>query len=181
MARPQTVEDLVAQRFSKNFEKYRDAIVARRGPPPASERLSAAREDALWSYTDPKVDRDQLASQLLQTGLPPELLHPDSPQALDIVKEQPDLIAALAQKAPDAETADMLARMVQTPFRWGLLANIDDPDEMVRKSDALDRRYQMRHQAPAMPALDGQPSAADATMPEPPMPAEPMMPLEGGA
>lgn len=154
--------DQLSERFAANFQTVKDHLVAQAGPPPASKRLSQPQEDALWAYADPRVDRDQLAQQIMTTGLPPEMLHPDSPAALDIVKEHPDMVSALAQPTNDAEMADQFARMCQWPFRWGLLKDITDHKEQVQRANTLDRRFQERH---ATPPQDTQAGAQGVAIP----------------
>jgi hypothetical protein len=153
--------DQLSERFAANFQTVKDHLVAQAGPPPASKRLSQPQEDALWAYADPKVDRDQLAQQIMTTGLPPEMLHPDSPAALDIVKEHPDMVQALAQPTNDAEMADQFARMCQWPFRWGMLKDITDHKEQVQRANTLDRRFQERH-ARAAPGHAGRTAQGDS-------------------
>lgn len=167
---PKSPADLLAEQFATSFAKIKDQIVARSGPPPASDRVSQAKEDAMWAYADPKVqDTNQLAQQIMTTGLPPEMLDPNNPAALEIVHAHPEMAQALAAPTNDAELADQYARMVQRPYRWPALKNLS-PKEQVAKATTLDRRFQAAHQPMQIPGLPEQPMF-DA----PAVPTDPMM------
>lgn len=140
-------------------------LVAEAGPPDDSHRLSEADEDAIYAITDPTIDADPdaFATLLLTTGVPQEQLG-----TLKILEAMPELAQAYAQPTQDAEMADMLTRLAQYPWRASLVAGYADPEEQVRKADALDRRFQKRHAGTAAP--DPQP----VMQPSPPMaPAAP--------
>jgi len=160
------------------------------GPPPDSERLSERDLDEIWAIEDRLVgaDPDAFAQALMTSGIDQQTL-----PRLRVLKEQPEWAPLYGQPTQDAELADQLTRLAQFPHRWGLLVDIDDPEEQVRLSERVDRRYQKAHaerQVQAdMPIMT--PTPAEMPMPEASpdqpmmpergqMPAEPMMPMVGG-
>lgn len=138
---PETAEDRAIREVSDEDENAMRTLALEAGPPPDSSRLSEADEDAAWEQMDPNVDHEQLATMLMTQGLPPELA-----QQLLIVKlrRDEDWMGALTKPTQDAELANQLAKLARYPFRLSVIDGYDDPDEQVRKANAVDRRYQKR-------------------------------------
>jgi hypothetical protein len=185
---PESAESKALRELLAEDEDVLQRLVAEAGPPDDSHRLSEADEDAIYAITDPTIDADPdaFATLLLTTGVPQEQLG-----TLKILEAMPELAQAYAQPTQDAEMADMLTRLAQYPWRASLVAGYADPEEQVRKADALDRRFQKRHggmvapepQQPMMPPSQPMAPAAPAVqmpaMPEQPMAAPPMEPTPG--
>lgn len=149
----ESAEDRALRELDESSENTITRIANESGPPPDADKLSERDEDDIWELADPNVDRDALAQRLAVEGLPPEEI-----KGLLIVKARPDWAQLFAAPTQSMELADQYARMAQYPWRWSLLEDIDDPDEMVRKAETLNRRFQRRVTA----AQDQQ-----AMMPEP--------------
>lgn len=185
---PQTAEDMAIQAVDREDTAALDSLARSAGPPADSESLSDADLDRLWALTDRTVDNDPdaFATKLMTTGLSQQEL-----PMLKVLKEHPDWAPLYGQPTQDAELADQYTQMARYPYRWMILEGIDDPDEQVRVSDRLDRRYQKAHaekiaQADTIDAFRSmdEPAAAPAQpaapmpMPIDPAPAAPMM--QGG-
>lgn len=166
----ESAEDRALRELDEEDTGTIESLAREAGPPPDSEKLSDRDEDEAWEATDPQVDHEQMATMLMTQGLPPELA-----QQLLIVKLRPDddWMSVLTRPTQDAELANQIARVAKYPFRLSLFDGIEDPDEQVRKSNHLDKRYQRK-----MAAL-----MAPQPMPEPtqPMqtPGQPTAPEEG--
>ena len=183
---PESAESRALRELLAEDEDVLQSLVAEAGPPDDSHRLSEADEDAIYAITDPTIDADPdaFATLLLTTGVPQEQLG-----TLKILEAMPELAQAYAQPTQDVEMADMLTRLAQYPWRASLVAGYADPEEQVRKVDALDRRFQKRHgdmlapepQQPMMPPTappmePAAPAVQMAAMPEQPMAAPQMAP-----
>ena len=176
---PESAEDRAIREVDAEDTAIIDRLALAAGPPADSSRLSEAEEDEVWATTDPLVDADPdaFATQLMTTGIPQEML----PQ-LRILKENQDWAQLYAQPTQSAEMADYLTRLAQYPHRATVLLDIDDPEEQVRKAEALDRRFQRRHVShfepmmpPSAPPVQ-QPMAPAAPMPQQPAVPGPQMP-----
>ncbi len=161
-----------------------EAISAEWGPAIGAQPVSEQRERALWWQRDDRVDPDAM-SMLLQTqGLAPELLDPESPGALAIVKAHPEMAQLYAQAvAPDV--ADTLVRLAEWPNRLAIMVHYeDDPPAAVRKANRLDRKGppdQSGRVAPESPVGAASPASTLDVLPEAevapgdlPMPADMM-------
>lgn len=115
-------------------------LAAEVGPAPGARPLSEAKKVSMWGQRDPKVDYTQVASQLMTTGLAPDLLDPE--KGLALFKEHPEMAQMYAQPvAPDV--ADQLARLAEYPLRLGLLAHLEDyPKQNVAEANRLDRAWE---------------------------------------
>ena len=174
---PESAEDRAIREVDAEDTAIIDRLALAAGPPADSSRLSEAEEDEVWATTDPLVDADPdaFATQLMTTGVPQEML----PQ-LRILKENQDWAQLYAQPTQSAEMADMLTRLAQYPHRATVLLDIDDPEEQVRKAEALDRRFQKRfepQQQPEPPMPTAPQPPAGMAMPEPPAMPGPQMPV----
>lgn len=162
---PRSVQEQAQQEFSTEFDAAMEHLIAEAEPAPGTERVSRPREVALWGQRDPSVDPAALEEMLATTGAPQEVA-----EALVVVQENPDLLMAYAQPAPDPETLDALVILAEFPFRLGLLAAIEDPKERVAAADALNREWQKQFDSG-----DGAPEAVSAppmTAPSAPLPPD---------
>lgn len=121
-----------------------DALAAKAGPPPDTQRLSESEEDDFYAFEDRFVvsNQERLSLQLMTEGLPPEIL-----SQLVIVKVRPDWAPLYEQPTQDAVRADMLIRAARFPLRWGLFDDVIEPKARVEKDERLHRRFQQRHTA----------------------------------
>lgn len=162
-----SIEERARSEISLEIERMIDALVASEGPAADADPVSAARQLQQWGQRDPKIgDPDQLQQDLMRTGLQqfPDLLDPKSPQALAVVKAHPQIAEMYAQPC-DEDLADMLTRLAEFPLRLGILEPYqDDPEEMCRLAESLDRRWQneidKRRGATSEPSQDATGSAA---------------------
>lgn len=136
-SRATTPEDRAIANFNASFDALTKRSAAGLGQPPGTKPVGDAEKVRQWGITDHKVDRTALTAQLMTQGVPPELLDPNNPQALAIAKAAPDLLPLYVQPVQDPELADTLAGLAHTPFRHGLLAGIDDPEEQVAEANRL--------------------------------------------
>lgn len=173
---PKGTVDRATREFSQEFDSVINRLVAEQDPPAGSRRVSEARKVALWGIEDRRVDPVLLKQRLLTTGLG------DEARQMSVVQEHPDnadLAMAYAngiaqmQGVQDPEgLADQLVDMARWPYRWGLLEHINDPVEMTRESNRLERAWLN---------TQDQSTATDASMTEDlPAPSAPMEPTAGG-
>lgn len=132
-------EDAVLDKLESDTNDVLTRITQQAGPPPDAERMSEADEDQAWDFVDPNADHEQLASMLATQGIPPEV-----GQNLLAFKLHPEWAPFYGKPTNDMQLADQYARMLTTPFRWSILEDFDDPDEMVKKAESMDRRSQKR-------------------------------------
>lgn len=138
---PESAEDKAIREVDAEDTDAMNGLALQAGPPPDSDRLSEADEDAAWEFMDPAVDFEQMASLLMTQGIPQEMA-----QRFLITKLRPDdgWLEALATPTQDAEAANQIVKMAQYPFRLSVLDTYDDPEDQTRKAETLDRRYQRR-------------------------------------
>ena len=141
-ARARTPVDAAQANFNQSFTEAMKRAAASLGQPPGTTAVGDAEKVRQWGIYDPKVDRQALTAQIMTTGLPQEMLDPNSPTALAIVKAAPDLAPLYAQAQHDPELADVLAGFAENPLRYGLVAGIDDPEEQVKESNRLAALHQ---------------------------------------
>ena len=178
---PESAEDRAIREIDAEDEAALTKLALEAGPPPDSEWLSERDLDEVWAIEDRLVsaDPDGFAQALMTTGIDQQTL-----PRLRVLKEQPEWAPLYGQPTQDAEMADQLTRLAQFPHRWGLLVDIDDPEDQVRLAERLDRRYQRAHaerQAQAdMPIVTPTPAemapSVSRGMPE----AVPEQPMMGG-
>lgn len=193
--RPQreSAEDRAIRELDAEDEDTLRRLAFESGPPPDSEQLSPADEDAAWEITDPAVDSEQFPTMLMTSGLPPEML-----QSLRVLKVHPEWAELYGKPTQDAEKADLLTRLAEFPWRWSLLLGTADPDEQVRKAETLAARYQKKHadmrpapaivEPPPMPPVEMPMPEMQQQEPAPPLPpapaappmAPPQMPMQAG-
>lgn len=163
-------------------------LSAEMGPAPGARPLSEAKKVSMWGQRDPKVDYAQVASQLMTTGLPPDLLDPKT--GLAIFKKYPEMAQMYAQPVAQ-EVAIPLAILAEYPLRLGLLEHLeDDPEAMVKEANRLDRAWQKQMgggQAPPETGATSAPfapptDAAGAAAPTPSAPTAlaPTLAMAGG-
>jgi hypothetical protein len=150
-SRSMTPEDRAIENFNKSFDALTKRSAASLGQPPGTRPVGDAELVRQWGIMDNKVDRTALAQQLMAGGLPPELLDPNNPNSLEIVKAAPDLAPLYGQPVQDPELADILAGLAEHPFKYGILAALDDPEDQVKEAERLNRLWekQMADQQPA--------------------------------
>lgn len=141
---PKTAEDQALDELDHESQQDIERLAMEAGPPPDAHRLSPADEVQAWTTTDPQVDHEEMAKQLVTQGIDPQLA-----QNLLIVKLHPDnaqeWIQAYTTPTNDAEHANTLATLALYPFSLSLIEDMDDPEAMVRKAETLDRRAQKHH------------------------------------
>jgi len=148
MARPSTSNpaQIASDEINAEIERAVASLAAELGPAPGAATVSDAKRLQLWTQQDPTVDYDSLVQQLQTQGLPPELLDPESEQALAIVKAHPEM-AQLYQAPVAPDVAATLAVLAEYPFRLSLLQPYeDDPAQLVKEANRLDAAWQ-RQQA----------------------------------
>lgn len=136
--------DRVALSFADDLERLAQAAAAEQGQPIGTRKASHAEAVKQWGINDPQVEDnyDAFLDMLKTTGLPPEMLDPESPQCLMVIKEDPDLAQWYGQPIADPALAARYATLAEWPFRRGLLMDEDDPDEQVRLANAYDRDWE---------------------------------------
>lgn len=183
-SRSQTPEDAAIRSFTANFDLLTKRSAASLGQPPGTRPVGDVELVRQWGIRDNKVDRLQLLAQLLTTGLPQELLDQNNPQAFAIMKAAPDLAPLYGQPVTDHEVAEILTGLAEWPFRYGILAAIDDPEDQVKEANRLDGLWQKKVGTPPEPPTLTEPLAQvegaqtqgpPAAMPQPPA-APPMAP-----
>lgn len=153
------VEDSARREAEDVLNQAVDAIAASEGAAADADPVSAAKLLQQWGQRDPRIaDADGLRDHLMQGPLPPEMLDPNGPDALAIVRMHPDLGALYGQGPFDQPMADMLARIAEFPLRLGHLAQFeDDPEGAVKEAERMDGLWQR--------SLSGStPAPADASM-----------------
>lgn len=163
----------VIQSFADDLEQKAQRAAAEQGQPLGTRRVTESKAIRDYGIRDPNAD-PAVIGPLLKTGLPPELLNPQSPTALMIAKLEPDLVPYFQQPAATPEAAATLAAIAEYPFRWGHVMSVDDPEERVRYADHLDREWQKTLPAPAETPISVQPPAM-----RPPTPVQPAPPDDG--
>lgn len=140
-AEPDTAETRALNELEAEDDAILTSLARQAGSPGDARRLSEAQEDEAYAYEDRFVaeNHDMLASQLMTEGLPSEVA-----QQMLVFKLRPDWLEAFAKPTQDAETADQWLKAAKNPFRWNLLEDYDDPDEMVKAADRLESRHQRR-------------------------------------
>lgn len=155
----ETPEDKVIREVEIEDEQFLDRAAREAGPPADARRLSERDEDDIYAIEDRRIgDVDAFAQQLATQGLSPEMA-----QQLMVVQARPDWLPMLTQPTGSLEAASQIAKAARFPWRWSLLEDIDDPDELVQKAEQLDRRYQRR-------VTSQQQYEADMQQPQPVMP-----------
>ncbi len=178
---PANAEEIARADLGEEIERMIDRLALAEGPPPDSSSVSDAKQLQQWGQRDPKVtDPDGMMRQLMETGLGqfPEMLDPNSPTCLAIVKANPE-IAQMYTEPVDEQLADMLCRLAEFPLRLGVLAPYaDDPEELVRFAKRMDARWQKSlgivpaEADPTIPDAMPEAVAAPLTPPAPPMAPE---------
>lgn len=153
---PESDIEIAQREIQEEIEQAIAALAADTGPAPRAVRLSDAEKVEMWGRSDPKVDYGQLLQQLMATGLPPEMLDPDT--GLAIFKRHPEMAQLYGQPVAP-EVADPLARLAEYPLRLSLLEHLeDDPKARVEEANRLDAAWEKRWAdayRPSMPLPDG--------------------------
>jgi hypothetical protein len=165
-----TPEEAALGKFLQDFQLAAQRTAQKLGRPLGTDHVSEARKVAMWSATDPKADHATILQQLQTSGLPPEQLDPQGPDALAVVKASPKLAPLYAEVQADPELANTLASFAVWPLRHALLRAIPDPGEQVREAERLQRAYERQHGGPTADAPDAPDAAAGAAVPSGPMP-----------
>lgn len=185
-------EEAAQRTIASEISRMIETLSSRAGPAADAQAVSPNKQLAQWAQRDPLVqDPDMLTRTLTTTGLGdhPELFDPRNPQALGIVRANPDLAQQWAQLLAtplDERMAAMIVPLLDHPMRLAMLRPFeDDPEAMVKFSDGLDARLQ-RQYGKTMGGLDA-PTGETAPMQQAPsigaaapMPAPPMPPPMGG-
>lgn len=141
---PPSAETVALDQLEAEDDAILTALARQAGPPGEAKRLSETQEDDAYGYEDRFVaeSHDELAAQLMTQGLSPEQAN-----RMLVFKLRPDWLEHFSKPTQDAEVADQYVRAARNPFRWSLLEDYDDPDEMVKAADRLERRHQRRRTA----------------------------------
>jgi hypothetical protein len=155
----QSFEETVSASFLEDLEKVAARIASEDGDPPGADRLGDADAVRLWGQMDPQVDHDRLLSDLMTTGVAPEVV-----QNLAIAKTRPEWAELYTQPVQDSEMAGQLAALATYPFRAGLVFDYSpEPEEQVKRSDHIHALWEKQQVAQ---------EAAMYGTPEPPMTRE---------
>lgn len=133
-------QEKLAQAFADDLEAKAQRAAETQAAPFGARRVSDARALRDWGLRDPQVDPSLFADVLRTRGFTPEEV-----QQMIVVRENEDderLALALMQPAQDEALIDALTKIAEYPFRWAMVRGIDDPEEQVRFSDAMDRQWQ---------------------------------------
>jgi hypothetical protein len=138
------VEDSARREAEDVLNQAVDALASSEGAAPDADPVSAATLLRQWGQRDPRIaDADGLRDHLMQGPLPPEMLDPNGPDALAIVKQHPEIAGMYGQGPFDEAMADMLARLAEFPLRLSHLAQWeDDPEAMVKEAERMDGLWQ---------------------------------------
>lgn len=193
-------EEAARDTIGLEIERMIDTLAKAEGPAADAESVSDERLVRQWGQRDPNIqDVDALKQALMTQGLPPEVLDPNSPQCLALLKANPDLAqdwAGILSTPLDERMADLVAPLVEHPLRLGILRPYaDNPKEMVKVSDSFDAKWgrlveqQMGGAPPiaaapvppeqALPSMPQAPVSAPAPQPVAPMAANPQMTMGG--
>jgi hypothetical protein len=147
-------EEQVSASFLEDMEKVAARIASEDGDPPGADRLGDAEAVRLWGQTDPNVDHDRLLSDLMTTGVAPEVV-----QNLAIAKTRPEWAELYMQPTEDSEMAATLAALALHPFRAGLVFDYSpEPEEQVKRSDHIHALWE-KQQASTEAEMYGTPEA----------------------
>ncbi len=162
--KPVNPEEAARDTIAREIPMMVDAIAVKQGPAADATAVSDAKVLRQWGQRDPKIlDPDGMRRQMIETGLPMEMLDPQSPTALAFIKANQDIAGEWAEilASPlDERMADLAAPLIEHPMRLGILRPYeDDPEEATRVSDRLDAQLQREMeralQAPSAPAMVG--------------------------
>jgi hypothetical protein len=129
----QSFEETVAASFLEDLEKTAAQIASEDGDPPGADRLGDAEAVRLWGQMDPQVDHDRLLSDLMTTGVAPEVV-----QNLAIAKTRPEWAELYTQPTEDSELAATLAALALHPFRPSAVLDWSpEPEEQVKRAEHL--------------------------------------------
>lgn len=139
----ENAESVARREIGEEIQRVVDQLALSEGPASDAESVSDARVLKLWGQRDPKIsDADGLKAHLMQAGLPPELLDPNSPTALTLIKSRPQMAEMFANPA-DEGLAHMLSRLAEFPLRLDVLEPFeDDPERMVKEAERIDGLWQ---------------------------------------
>lgn len=168
-------EELARNTISNEIERMINVLAKAEGPAADAESVSDAQLVRQWGQRDPQIqDPEQFKQQLLTTGLPAEMLDPNSPQVLALIKANPDLAqdwAGILSSPLDQRMVDLVAPLVEHPLRLGILRPYeDDPEEMVKVAESLDGKWGrlMEQQMGGPPPIAPPPEQAPPAMPQAP-------------
>lgn len=142
---PFNAETVAASEIDEEIGRMIDRLTVGEGPAIDASPISDAEKVRQWGQMDPNIsDPDMLREHLMQGAVPQELLDPNNPGSLAIVRANPAMAELYADPSPrDERLADMLARLAERPLRLGLLAHLeDDPEAMVKEANRLDALWQ---------------------------------------
>lgn len=145
--RPDFREKL-AQSFADDLEELAQKAAEAQGQPMGTRRVSDARALRMYGIRDQHFDRAALIDMLNTTGVHPDLLNPQNPESPLIIRERPDLIPYYAKPAATPEAAQALADLAEYPFRYGLVMDIDNPQERVRYATHLQTQWEASQPQP---------------------------------
>lgn len=137
-----SIEERATASWLDDAEKVAQRVAADEGPPPGAKKLSDAEAVKQWGIRDPFVD-DSTPQMLLTRGIPQEALQ-QTAFWQELGADQQDAWAQLlTQPTQDAEMADTLSRILEYPFRYGLVTDwSDDPEEQTKRAESLQRQWE---------------------------------------
>ncbi len=135
-------EDKIQQELEAEINRYADILSNEMGPAPGSDQVSDAMKVRMWGQADPIVETDPEAfRQALLTGAlaaQPEMLDPQKPNSLGIVRAYPAMAQILAEPV-DEQMADQIMRYARWPLRSKLLEEYaEDPEGYVKEANRLE-------------------------------------------
>lgn len=136
-------EEQVSASFLEDLEKVASRIAGEDGDPPGADRVGDADAVRLWGQMDPQVDHDRLLTDLMTTGVAPEVV-----QNLAITKTRPEWAELYTQPTEDSELAGQLAVMAAHPFRAALVLDYSaEPEEQVKRAEHIHRLWEKQNAA----------------------------------
>lgn len=171
----------LAQSWADDMEEMAQKAADAEGQPMSTKRVGDVRAVRLYGLKDKKVDPETMLQAMTTTGMPPEILDPENPQCMLIIKEQPQLAKYYAKPAKTPEAAQTLVEWAQYPFAYGLVMGIDDPNERVRYTDHIHKLWQESQPQDAEPEPMTAPAPAPMMPPAPPDPSMSMQSPPGAA
>lgn len=181
-------ETKIQSELEAEIGRYVDILANELGPAAGAETVSDAEKVRMWDLADPIVDVDPEAfkQQLMTGGLAehPEMLDPNNPQSLGIVRAFPEMVQVLSEPV-DEQMADQIMRYCRWPLRSKVLEeHADDPEGWVKEANRMERLSngqsggdEAPEESPEEPMNAPVPSPSVA----PPQAPVPTSPMNGGA
>jgi hypothetical protein len=133
---PRSAEAESERMFRDEFDAVIERLVGELDPPLDSKRVTEPRKVALWGIVDPRVDPAMFTEQLKTQGFGQEDL-----ATMMLIQNHPELAEVYAQPVADPEAAADLTELARYPFRLGLYADIEDPDERTSEAEHIHREW----------------------------------------